>query len=294
MSISLQRNAPGITAPVHPRVAAREFSRMLMGALLTGLIVSVVTAGLTLLLAGRAEAAESGKSTFSVSPRAEPGDLLVGEGCSQDRVGASERDWVVKIDGANATIRVMQTFLLRHESDLTPIFEATLPHGARLQSLEVQSNARELRGDMVAAPRFDSLNIEAFEAATREAILVRLQDDGTFTTSPMPLRDGEFTLTVSYTYTQPIQRDRGAAGTESATLSIALQSANTNESGDAAAVVAGSVWIDWTGRQPRRLIQFPRDAALEPSSTHAGRVEALSWSNEYLHTGSKFHIAWAY
>lgn len=261
---------------------------MLVGALLAGVVVSIATAGLTLLLAGQAAAAEPRGPDPNPAPHAEPGVLLVGAGCEQDLIEASERDWLVRIDARQATIRLMQTFLVRREAQSQIAFMALLPAGARLQSLELQSNRREVGGELLTASQFDRLGATAFEDVMRNAVAVRVQDDGAFSTAPLTLREDEFSLTVSYTYAMPVavHRARGAA------LSIALTGTRPPEAEVAPA--GGSVWVEWEGRQPARLTQAPYGAELEASTTRRGRIEALSWSSAELARGAQFNLAWAY
>ena len=102
-----------------------DFVRMLLAAIVFGVAVSLVAAGIALVLAYDAYAvtpsadsptANSVGGGFVTSADAElqpyPGVLVISSGCDADMLEATERDWKVTITGKYTDVRVMQTFIL--------------------------------------------------------------------------------------------------------------------------------------------------------------------------------------
>ena len=96
--------------------------------------MSVVIAGLTLVLANTAKAGTLQKNATvdAISTQAlqappallKPvaGGLYIGGGCDQESVVAVERDWRVKIDNYATEVRVMQTFLMPADGPTVAFF----------------------------------------------------------------------------------------------------------------------------------------------------------------------------
>ncbi|MBL8522356.1 MAG: hypothetical protein JNN20_01580 [Betaproteobacteria bacterium] len=274
-----------------------DFLKMFTAAVLCGLAVSVVAASLTLLLSQPAEA---------ITPKAvqedvqEPthGALIVGHGCEGMTIDAVERDWHVRIDGRAIEVRVMQTWVLPQDVEGPAVFQVRLPRQARLKSLSAITQDREWGGRTINLTDYERLSAAEYRKLTRNHLLVVQSANAHITSSPMmDLHAGEVVL-VQYSYTVHAQSAQGVERFE-----LPLQGRDPDETLDEYAAdyggaiaptrrpaTAGSVWVEWTGRKPHRLVEIPRNSSLDRVEN---RIEGISWSSPALQPGESLRLSWA-
>jgi hypothetical protein len=275
-------------------VAAWDVLRMLGVAVVAGFAISIVAAGLTLLLAGEAEAAPAGNEAV-VAHLAGPGVLLAGIGCDSVPVQASERDWMVRIDRTRATVRVMQTFLLPAESEGAAVFAAVLPAGAKLLSLQLQTVEGDFEARIMPAGRYDALDADGYREATRNAVVASVAKSGEITTSLLPGLSENQVVTLSYTYATSLRASDGQYRlslplTETRLANLEALFGDDPSAPRESGAVNGTVWVEWTGSKPRRIGGHPAGTQVE---TDSGLVEALSWESAGLQPGARFSVAWS-
>lgn len=308
-------------------VVIGSFLKMLTAAIVCGLAVSFAAAGVALLLTSTAEARstliettnETTNKTTSPSPRssddreddtedepgselsATPGMLLIGDGCDGIALRATERDWQVSIDGKRIRVRVMQSFQMPSLPIDIAAFHVQLPKGARLQSLAALTASKDLPGQLLSADEYDRLASADYLRLVGNRLLVSQTALGTVMTSPLPDLAPESLLTIQYTYIvestfrnglsefllplEPLepeaeQSERAYPGT----ITEPFPALSANAAGGAV-----SVWVEWVGRKPIRVIGLPADAALE---TVNARIERFSWATHGIQPGAHFHLAW--
>jgi hypothetical protein len=266
-----------------PSFAPRDFLKMLAAAVASGVGVSIVAAGLAIVLSNSAEAETLQKnaivkttSTQALQPTV--GGLYIGEGCDREPVDAVERDWLVKIDGSTAEVRVMQTFLMPAERPTTAFFEATLPPNAKLIALKAHTPEKILSGKVMAMDDFAGMSRQELNKFNRHNALMMWNDEGTlFTDQIMNLLPNE-TVVVEYIYSINTQFQNGLNE-----LVLALNSVE-NEAVPASKpnLTSGTAWVEWVGTKPMRLTAMPIEAMLEES---AQGISGLSWFTPSLDSG---------
>lgn len=276
-----------------------DFLKMFTAAVLCGLAVSIVAASLTLLLSRSAEAATP-KNAQDESQQPTPGALIVGDGCDGMPLEAVERDWHVQIDGRKVEVRVMQTWKLPEGVDGPAVFQVRLPRDARFKSLSAMARDREWSGRAISPADYEKLSSLDYQKLTRNQLLVVQSADADITSSPiMGLRSGEIVL-VQYSYVITAQSATGFERAEGFELPLqerdpaAWWDKNMADDGDALAPTrrpntAGSVWVEWTGRKPVRLVDMPRNASLDRV---ANRIEGFSWTTPALQPGEQLRVTW--
>ncbi|MBL8520164.1 MAG: hypothetical protein JNK75_05780 [Betaproteobacteria bacterium] len=270
---------------------ALDFLRMIAAAVLSGLVISMAAAGLALLLARDADAASVTPAPASVQA-AGPGVLLAGMGCDSLPLEAGERDWWVKIDGARATVRVMQSFLMPDAAEGAAVFQATLPLKADLVSLQVQTMQRDFEARVLPRARHEALDADEYKALTRDALIVSVDRRGELLSSLLPGLEEAQVVTVAYTYRVPIDTQRGMAQ-----FSLPLTDLRTEDDGlprvpgeeSPREGARGSVWVEWIGNLPRKVDGAPASAHLE---REGGRIEALAWESPTLAAGARLQLSW--
>ncbi|MEO8101452.1 MAG: hypothetical protein ABI790_02940 [Betaproteobacteria bacterium] len=304
-----------------------DFVKMLAMAILGGLAVSIVAAGITLLLTGSAEARRIQKEpaafvTKSSTMRevnapdtdrdelaATPGLLWLGEGCEGRALRAIERDWQVRIDDQGIAVRVMQTYQLPAESAASATFHVRLIKGATLQRIAAQTPTRDWGGRLISSRDYERLTPADFREMSRNQILVQRSPRGTVMTSPIEgLASGEL-VTIEYVYSLAADT---VGGMSALVLPLEagddLEGNNANLRGepnedqvwdpefpspakaDSLHSTRGAVWVEWIGRKPSRVLGLPADADLDIA---ASRIDGFSWSTDAIQRGARFHLEWA-
>lgn len=273
-----------------PSFAPRDFLKMLAAAVASGVGVSVVVAGLALVLSSSAEAealqknavakATSTQSLQALSVALQPtvGGLYIGGGCDREPVDAVERDWLVKIDGSTAEVRVMQTFLMPAEGPTTAFFEATLPPNAKLIALKAHTPEKILSGKVMAMDDFAGMSRQALNKFNRHDALMMWNDEGTLSTDQIVNLLPNETVVVEYIYSINTQFQNGLNE-----LVLALNNVE-NEAIPASKpnLTSGTAWVEWVGTKPMRLTAMPIEATLEES---AQGISGLSWFTPSLDSG---------
>ncbi len=311
------RHAPRQVGANPMRVVIWDFLLMLGAAILAGLAVSIAAAGITLLLAGSAEARrlQQGAVDAVVSLAIEsddvetrdlapmPGIVLLGDGCTRIPLSAFERDWQVRINGNQVDVRVMQAYQLPDEATDVATFHVQLMKGARMRSLSAQSLRQDWSGHLISAEAYQRLTTAEYLSLTSKQILTSFTTHGTVVTSPIVgLKSGEL-LTIAYTYTYALVLDGTASGQtfilplevpdeHEMTLrsSVEITSAFDSSMVIATPPIRGAVWVAWTGGKPSRVLGLPFDADLEISNS---RIEGFSWATDGILPGAVLHLAWA-
>jgi hypothetical protein len=287
-----------------------DFLKMLATAVLCGLAVSVVVAGITLLLTRSAEARmfQKGTATKPAAPAVSvddvdnddysptPGELLLGEGCESIFLKAMERDWQVRIDGKRVEVRVMQTFRLPAESAQAATFQVQLIKGARMVGIAAQSSTKDWAGQVISVDDYNRLTPAEYLNLSRNQILASHSSGGTVMTSPLlGLSSGDL-ITIEYTYVMTLDASEGfpalilpLEASEKYAASGLLVADNEDAIPPSRRPVRGSVWVAWTGNKPSRVMGLPDDADLEISKS---RVEGFSWAARDLQPGATFQFAW--
>jgi hypothetical protein len=277
-----------------------DFLKMLIGAVLCGLAVSIAAAGLTLLLTPRAEAAIPGATPGDDdkdNSGATPGTLIVGGGCEGVALDATERDWHVRIDGKTIEVRVMQTWILPAEMDGAAVFQVQLPRHATFKKLSAQTANREWAGRMISLPDYEKLSAADYRRLTLSQLLVVRSPEAEITSSPIiGLQSGD-TVVVQYTYTIHSHTSNGVD-----TLELPLQSSDSgsaldNLPFDGLQAIAptrrpttpGNVWVEWSGQKPAQLLSVPGESDIERT---AGKVAGLSWASPALQPGERLRLSW--
>jgi hypothetical protein len=268
-----------------PSFAPRDFLKMLAAAVASGVGVSIVAAGLALALSNSAGAEALQKNaivkvistqslqTAPVALRPAVGGLYIGGGCDRELVDAVERDWLVKIDGNTAEVRVMQTFLMPAEGPTTAFFEATLPPNAKLIALKAHTPEKILSGKVMAMDDFAGMSRQELNKFSRHDALMMWNDEGTLSTDQIMNLIPNETVVVEYTYSINIQRQNGLHEFD-LVLNNADNAENEMISANKPNLTSGTVWVEWLGAKPKRLTDMPVDVTLEES---AQGIAGLSW-----------------
>ena len=150
------------------QLALWDFLKMLFAAVICGVVVSIVGAGLAVLLAQDAYAITfapfSGAANTnevkvdedaSTSMQTSSGMLFIGDGCGSeaDIVDAVERDWKVTINGKNIDVRVMQAFIMPDNEAMAATFGALLPSGAALETTGTRITGLSWSTDQIDSER---------------------------------------------------------------------------------------------------------------------------------------------
>jgi hypothetical protein len=266
-----------------PSFAPRDFLKMLAAAVASGVGVSIVAAGLALVLSNSAEAETLQKnaivktaSTQALQPTV--GGLYIGGGCDREPVDAVERDWLVKIGGSTAEVRVMQTFLMPAEGPTTAFFEATLPQNAKLIALKAHTPEKILSGKIMAMDDFAGMSRQELNKFNRHNALMMWNDEGTlFTDQIMNLLPNE-TVVVEYIYSINTQFQNGLNELVLALNNMENEAIPANKPN----LTSGTAWVEWVGTKPMRLTAMPIEATLEES---AQGISGLSWFTPSLDSG---------
>lgn len=272
-----------------------DFFKMFLAAAACGFAVSILAAGLALVLAREANAATSSERTNAamstgavvterVAPH--PGRLLIGEGCGADPLDAVERDWNVTINGNSIDVRVMQSFVIP-DGDLGMVaFNAQLPNGARLTRLVVHTEGGILQGKIFDAISFDRLSAPEFRNLSLRAVLAVQNDDDVVSTDAISNLTVAETVTIEYAYRINADEAHGALN-----FLMVLDSGDSTNGPARMGPMRGAVWVEWTGAKPARLLNSPRGATVNKSGT---QIVGLSWATQRLDKDARFQLAWVH
>lgn len=277
-----------------PSFAPRDFLKMLAAAVASGVGVSIVAAGLALALSNSAGAETLQKnaivkatSTSTQSLQAAPmalqptvGGLYIGGGCDREPVDAVERDWLVKIDGDTAEVRVMQTFLMPAEGPTTAFFEVTLPSSAKLIALKAHTPEKILNGKVFALHDFAGMSRQELNKFSRQGALLMWNDNSTLSTDQIMNLIPNETVVIEYTYSISTHLQNGLHE-----FSLALNTADVDEHGTLSYtkpnLTSGTAWVEWIGAKPTQLTSVPADVTVEESLQG---ITGLSWFTPSLAT----------
>ncbi len=274
-----------------------DFLKMFFAAVVCGVVVSIIGAGLAVVLAQEAyaitfppakSAANKNEAKVDVDTstvmQPSPGMLFIGDGCGSeaDIVEAVERDWKVTINGKNIDVRVMQTFVMPDSEAMGATFGALLPTGARLLRLTAHTTAAIWQGKVFDANSYAQLNIADFRKFSRKGLLIVQDDDGAISTEAIINVSASETVTIEYTY-----RITADETPDAQLLNVPL--ANHINAGNQHSA-RGTVWVEWLGKTPSKIINVPSGAALEATGT---RITGLSWSTDQLDSARRFQLAWS-
>ena len=276
-----------------------DFLRMFLAAVLCGIAVSVIAAGLALVLAHDAYAATSNEASPSlavsnidvneesaIAMQPYPGGLLITSGCDGEIVDAIERDWKVSINGKHIDVRVMQTFVMPAGDASAATFNALLPAGAKLLRLTAHTAGGIWQGKIFDSKAYVDLTTLDFRKLARQGILIVQTEDGAIATDAIVNLAEAESVDIEYTY----RLDAEESGT-SYDLTVTL----TNDdllSGQRSSngAMNDSVWVEWQGRKPARLTKLPAGASLEMQGS---RISGLSWASHQRIGARQFHLAWS-
>ena len=274
-----------------------DFLKMFFAVVVCGVVVSIIGAGLAVVLAQEAyaitfppakSAANKNEAKVDVDTstvmQPSPGMLFIGDGCGSeaDIVEAVERDWKVTINGKNIDVRVMQTFIMPDSEAMGATFGALLPTGARLLRLTAHTTAAIWQGKVFDANSYAQLNIADFRKFSRKGLLIVQDDDGAISTDAIINVSATEAITIEYTY-----RITADETPDAQLLNVPL--ANHINAGNQHSA-RGTVWVEWLGKTPSKIINVPSGAALEATGT---RITGLSWSTDQLDSARRFQLAWS-
>ena len=333
-------SAPSATAK--PQFLAQDFLKLAAYAVASGVAFSALAIGVTLAVSRDSEAQTTAPAwverdrmfvladeidtsadvgvgsavqdieddTAAFADYASPGSLYIGDGCGAEEVSATEREWMVSIDGKVATVQVMQTFLMpdgpapdaEHLHDREAgwaFFSATLPKGATFLSLALDTTAKRLTAKVQSLDLHHDFDYDAHKRITREAqargelpIYMNDAPDNPHinTVEVFDLKAGE-TIVVTYRYQINIEKDNGRA-----LLSLPLQTmgeVNDEETVEPSQTNAatGTVWIEWKSPRsaPRLSDVFPANATVEQNQNG---IVGMNWSTNRIAPGEKFTLGW--
>ncbi len=340
--IKPQPSTPSASSAVaKPQFLAQDFLKLVAYAVASGVAFSALAIGVTLAVSRDSEAqttapawvaqdrmfvladdidtmseASGGTNLIAVDDAEEsvsyasPGSLFVGDGCGAEEVRAIEREWMVSIDGAVATVQVMQTFAmpegvaveiedLNDQERSLPWFSAMLPKGATFLSMAVDTTKKRLTAKVQSLDRQPDFDYEVIQRMTRTAqargeLPIYMNDSPAeqyiSTGEIFDLKAGE-TVVVTYRYQINLESDAGRA-----LLTLPLQA--TPEMIDDEPVepsndnpATGTVWIEWKNPRsaPRVFDVFPPNATVEQNGSG---IVGLNWSTNRIAPGEKFTLGW--
>lgn len=288
-------NTEKTIAPTTPNFSSKDILKMFSAAVGSGVLVSLAAAAIALALASSAQAktidtampAKIAAASDDINAEPTPGGLFIGGGCESEPITALERDWLVRIDGDVAEVRIMQAFMMPADGPTAAYFLAQLPRGATLKDLKAHTGKKTHTGEFIKLDSLVGARHAEVRAINKLDGLMMWNDQGAIHTDHIThLTPGE-TITFEYTYALKIvSRDALRA------LELALTDddkdqydANDNEK---PVTTSASVWVQWASAKPKYLSGLSDDIAVE--STVDG-ISELSWSTPALGAGNKFRLA---
>ncbi len=276
-----------------------DFVKMFLATVICGVVVSVIGAGLALVLAqdayalplvtGAASAGERRiEADIVAAPQPSPGMLLIGDGCGSeaDIVEAVERDWKVTINGKNIDVRVMQTFVMPDSEAMAATFGALLPNGARLLRLTAHTTGAIWQGKVFDANSYGRLGVADFRKFSRKGLLIVQDDDGAISTDAIINLSAAEAVTIEYTY-----RMTADDAPDAQFLNVSLDNQGYTASRTTTQdMVRNTVWVEWLGKTPLKIVSVPSGAVLEATGK---RITGLSWANDQPNPEHRFQLVWA-
>jgi len=276
-----------------------DFLRMFLAAVLCGIAVSVIAAGLALVLAHDAYAATSTGTSPSlavsntdvndesaIATRPYPGMLSITSGCDGESVDAVERDWKVTINGKHIDVRVMQTFVVPAGDASAATFNALLPVGAKLLRLTAYTTGGIWQAKIFDSTAYVELTTMDFRKLARQGILIVQSDDGAIATDAIVNLAEAESVDIEYTYRLNAEE---SAASHDLTVTLTNDDLLSGQWRNSRAM-SGSVWVEWQGRKPARLTNMPAGAALE---MQGNGISGLFWTSHQLSSARPFHLAWS-
>lgn len=276
-----------------------DFLKMFVASVGCGVAVSLAAAAIALVLANDAYAAPLSNGTAAADsapdaptvdsttePQSYPGVLMIGSGCDADAVDATERDWKVTISSNYTDVRVMQTFIVPTGDSTMATFSALLPTGARLLRLNAHTAGSLWQGKVFDAKLHGQLTAIDFRNLSRGGMLIVQDDHGAILTDTIINIAGAEAVTVEYTYRLMTE---DAQVRDSLFLTLTNDNRLLGQEGRNP-VTSGDVWVEWVGKNPRRLSRVPSGAFLETAGT---KITGLSWRTDQLTADTRFHLAWS-
>lgn len=267
-----------------------DFLKMFLATVMCGIVVSLVAAGIALVLSNDAYAAanpapEALTVESAGEQQAHPGVLMISSGCDADAIDATERDWKVTINGKYIDVRVMQTFIVPEGDSTAATFSAALPPGARLLRLNAHTSGSMWQGKVFDAKSYGLLTDVDFRKYARSGMLIVQNDDGAISTDAIINIAATEAVTIEYTY-----RMATANVEASQSLVVALTNGEALIGATKNLATTGTVWVEWVGTTPSRLTRLPAGAYLETTGT---KITGLSWTIDQLKADAPFQLAWA-
>ncbi len=274
-----------------------DFLKMFFATVMCGIAVSLVAAGIALVLANDANAATGSKNAVAANttpaastaehtdaPLPAPGLLLIGTGCDAAAVEAIERDWKVTISRKYIDVRVMQTFIMPEGDSTAATFIAVLPAGATLHRLNAHTVGSLWQGNVFDAPSYRQLTDVDFRNSARAGMLIVQNDDGIISADAIINITATEAVTIEYSYrVSPAQFET--------TTTLAVATTNSEYQLDGGDITtAGTVWVEWVGANPSRLTRMPGGASVE---TVGSKITGLSWTTRQLTADAPFQLAWS-
>ena len=303
--VTADKNLPSMAA-TRLRFVMQDFLKMFLAALVCGLVFSVLAAGMVLLVTGNAEARMPGESNNPRVPEGDaqfinpirgiesnPGVLTIGDGGDDETLPAIQSDWLVRVKGKSAEIRVMQDYRIPANATMTASFTTLLPAGASFRGLKVYTARDTFIGKIITSDALQRLDRVAIrDLLQRRQISVVLEETRVQAPAVPNLRPGEL-ITVEYTYAVPVDTAHALAS-----LSLLLNPVSPQmvASSDNAAINMQrplpaniSVWVEWIGQRPLRLLAADEGVSID--ETREG-IAGASWFSPDLDSGKRFTLIW--
>lgn len=302
-----EKNFPS-TAATSLQFVIQDFLKMFLAALVCGLVFSILATGLVLLVMGNAEARVPTCTNNQSKPNdgaqfikpvhgveSSPGVLIFGDGCVDEAPTAIESDWLVRVNGRSAEIRVMQDYLIPTNAPAMASFTTRLPAGASFVGLKIYTAQNTLTGKIIkngGPRRLDRGVIRDF--VQHKQINVALEETLVQTQEIKDLQPGEL-LTVEYSYAVPIDTTYAQASLSLLLNPVSPQMVATNDNAtidiERPLPTNTSVWVEWIGQRPLRLLTA--DKGISVDETRDG-IAGVSWFSPDLVNGKRFNLVWEF
>ena len=285
-----------------------DFLKMFLAALVCGLVFSILATGLVLLVMGNAEARMPVVQVNQSRPKdgakfikpvhgveSNPGVLIFDDRCRDDAPTAIESDWLVRVNGRSAEIRVMQDYLIPTNTPASASFTTRLPAGASFVGLNIHTARNTLSGNIIrksGPQRFDRDVTRDF--AQHKQINVVLEETLVRTQEIMDLKPGEL-LTVEYSYVMPVDNTNARVSLSLLLNPVLPQIVASND--NATIDIPGplptktSVWVDWISQRPLRLVTANQGISVD--ETRDG-IAGVFWFSPDLVSGKRFNLVWEF
>lgn len=304
MILTNEKNLPS-TAATNLQFVIKDFLKMCLAALVCGLVFSILAAGLVLLVMGIAEARVPIYTNNKSKPNdgaqfiklvhgveSSPGVLIFGDGWAPTAI---ESDWLVRVNGRSAEIRVMQDYLIPTNAPVIASFTTRLPAGASFVGLKIYTAQNTLTGKIIkngGPKRLDRGVIRDF--VQHKQINVVLEETLVQTQEIKDLQPGEL-LTIEYRYAVPIDTTYAQASLNLLLNPVSPQMVATSDNAtidiERPLPINTSVWVEWIGQRPLRLLTA--DKGISVDETRDGIV-GVSWFSPDLVNGKRFNLVWEF